>query len=229
MSRPPSEPQKSPEPTAPPEPTESPDPAVLAPSPTATPTTAAIRPGAGLTALLRRLHFYAGILVAPFLIVAAVSGGLYALAPSIEQWAYRDLLHTESTGAHLPLTRQVTEAVEARPDLELSAVRPADGDGATTRVLFTDPALGPSERHAVFIDPVTGAVLGESVSYGSGAALPFRTWVSELHRHLHLGEAGRLYSELAASWLAVVALGGLILWIRTTGAHVAIPDAVPGS
>ncbi|XGU21816.1 PepSY domain-containing protein [Rhodococcus sp. 3Y1] len=45
-------------------------------------------------------------------------------------------------------------------------------------------------------------------------SLPLRTWISQLHRHLHLGEPGRLYSELAASWMWVVALGGVYLWFR---------------
>jgi len=40
-------------------------------------------PGA-LPALFRRLHFYIGVLVGPFLLVAAVSGVLYALTPQIE-------------------------------------------------------------------------------------------------------------------------------------------------
>ncbi len=163
--------------------------------------------------LIRRLHFYAGILVAPFLIVATISGGLYAIAPTLEQLVYRDQLHTSSTGEPAAVADQVRAATALRPDLQLSAVRPAAESGDTTRVLFTDPTLGESERLAVFIDPVTLDSTGELVSYGSSAALPIRTWISQLHRHLHLGEPGRLYSELAASWLWVIALGGLALWI----------------
>ncbi|MDL9938356.1 PepSY domain-containing protein [Gordonia sp. ABSL1-1] len=163
--------------------------------------------------LIRRLHFYAGILVAPFLLVAAISGGLYAIAPTVEQVVYRDQLHTDSVGNPAPVADQVRAAMAVRPDLALSAVRPAAEPGDTTRVLFTDPSLGESERLAVFIDPVTLASRGELVSYGSSAALPMRTWLSNLHRNLHLGEPGRLYSELAASWLWVIALGGLILWV----------------
>jgi uncharacterized iron-regulated membrane protein len=55
-------------------------------------------------------------------------------------------------------------------------------------------------------------VEGALEQYGASGALPLRTWISELHRNLHLGETGRLYSELAASWLWVIALGGLVLW-----------------
>ncbi|MEO9328389.1 PepSY domain-containing protein [Gordonia sp. B21] len=162
---------------------------------------------------MRRLHFYAGILIAPFLIVAAVTGGAYAVAPTIEEIVYRDQLHTDSTGEMRPVSEQVEAAQRVRPDLTLSAVRPPAEPGDTTRVLFDDPSLGESERQAVFVDPVTTEIKGELVSYGSAAALPMRAWLSSLHRNLHLGEPGRVYSELAASWLWVVALGGVALWV----------------
>ena len=151
--------------------------------------------------------------VAPFLVVAAVTGGLYAIAPSLEQAVYSGQLRTSSSGDARPVAEQIDAAVRVRPDLTLSAVRPAATPGDTTRVLFDDPTLGESERLAVFIDPVTLESKGELVSYGSSAALPLRAWLSGLHRNLHLGEPGRIYSELAASWLWVVALGGLALWI----------------
>lgn len=163
--------------------------------------------------LILRLHFYAGILIAPFILIATVSGGLYAVAPTIEQLVYRDYLHVDSTGPAVPVAQQIRAAQAERPDLTVSAVRPAAEVGDTTRVLFTDPTLGESRRLAVFVDPATASPVGELAVYGSSSALPVRTWISELHRHLHLGEPGRIYSELAASWLWVIALGGLYLWI----------------
>ncbi|MFD4368106.1 PepSY-associated TM helix domain-containing protein [Rhodococcus sp. NPDC058521] len=167
-----------------------------------------------LRPLVMRMHFYAGILVAPFLVLATISGGLYAVAPTIEQIVYRDYLHVDSTGPAMPVPEQIEAAQRVRPDLTVAAVRPAAEAGDTTKVLFTDPALGESERLAVFVDPVTTQSRGELVMYGSGGALPIRTWISQLHRHLHLGEPGRIYSELAASWLWVIALGGIYLWIE---------------
>ncbi|MGW1552962.1 PepSY-associated TM helix domain-containing protein, partial [Streptomyces sp. NPDC002346] len=65
---------------------------------------------------------------------------------------------------------------------------------------------------AVFVNPYTGEVRGALEQYGSTGALPLRTWIDDLHRDLHLGEPGRLYSEFAASWLWVIAGGGLVLW-----------------
>ncbi|PTR31723.1 putative iron-regulated membrane protein [Rhodococcus sp. OK519] len=170
-------------------------------------------PGA-LRRLVLRLHFYAGIFVAPFLVIAAISGGLYAIAPTLEQFVYRDYLYVESTGPAAPVSEQIAAAQAERPDLTVSAVRPSTEEGQTTRVLFTDPTLGESERLSVFVDPVTAKPAGELVVYGSSSSLPVRTWISQLHRHLHLGEPGRLYSELAASWLWVIALGGVYLWVR---------------
>ncbi|MDJ0454133.1 PepSY-associated TM helix domain-containing protein [Gordonia amicalis] len=197
-----------------------------------TPETAGSPPArpSGWQPLLRRLHFYAGLFVAPLLVVVAITGGLYAIAPSLEQVVYRDQLHTSSSGDARPVAEQVGAAVRLRPDLTLSAVRPAASPGDTTRVLFDDPTLGESERQAVFIDPVTLESTGQLVSYGSAAALPLRAWLSGLHRNLHLGEPGRIYSELAASWLWVVALGGLALWIsqarrRRSAEHFATFDA----
>ncbi|MGW0325214.1 PepSY-associated TM helix domain-containing protein [Nocardia sp. NPDC003183] len=172
------------------------------------------RRGLRLSPLALRLHFYAGFFVAPFILIAALTGALYAIAPTIEGFVSRDLLQVDTTGPDQALSAQVGAAVAARPDLALVAVAPAPNEGDTTRVLFNDPALGDSERLSVFVDPHTAQPVGESVVYGSGGALPLRTWLSEFHRSLHLGEPGRLYSELAASWLWVIALFGLVLWVH---------------
>ncbi len=178
-----------------------------------------------LLPMIRRLHFCAGILVGPFLLIAALSGGLYALAPTAESIAYRNLLTSRGEGPPVAVARQV-EAARTVHGGAVTAVDPASAPGQTTRVYLADPTLGESQRRTVFVEPATARVLGTSVTYGSSGALPMRAWISGLHRDLHLGAPGRVYSELAASWLWVVALGGLVLWVRrfrtrrrTTGAR----------
>ncbi|MGQ4599153.1 PepSY domain-containing protein [Nocardia sp. R6R-6] len=168
----------------------------------------------GLYALALRLHFYAGVFVGPFILIAAVTGALYAISPTLESFVSRDLLSVTQNGTPKPLSQQVDAAIAARPDLQVVAVAPAPGAEDTTRVLFNDPALGESERRAVFVDPYTARPVGDSVVYGSSGALPMRTWIDKLHRDLHLGEPGRIYSELAASWLWIVGLAGLVIWVR---------------
>ncbi|GAB7039578.1 MULTISPECIES: PepSY-associated TM helix domain-containing protein [Catenuloplanes] len=176
---------------------------------------------AALRPLIHRLHFYAGVLIGPFLLVAALSGGLYALSPQLEKVMYADLL----TGgpATVPLARQVAAAQAVTEVPGFVAVRPAPA-GGTTRVIFDDGSFPESYRHAVFVDPADGSVRGQATVYGTTGALPVRSWIDELHRSLHLGEAGRLYSELAASWLWVVALGGLALWLGRARRRVLVVD-----
>ncbi len=164
--------------------------------------------------LLARLHFLIGLFVGPFLLVAAASGLIYALTPQLEAHLYAEALHTPSRGESLPLAEQVRAAqAVAGPTAVVAAVRPAPEAGDTTRVMFNDPTLGESAHRALFVDPVNGAIRGDLAVYGTSGILPLRTTIDQFHRSLLLGEFGRLYSELAASWLWVAALGGLTLWL----------------
>lgn len=168
---------------------------------------------AGLRPLVLRLHFYAGVLVAPFLLVAALTGLLYAASFQAEEIVYDHELTVPVGDRKLPVSEQVAAAREVHPEGTISAVRPSPEADATTRVMLSGiPGVDPGHTLAVFVDPYTAKVRGELEQYGSTGALPLRTWIDEFHRDLHLGETGRLYSEFAASWLWVIAGGGLVLW-----------------
>lgn len=164
-------------------------------------------------ALLMRLHFYIGLMVGPFILIAAFTGALYIISPQIENIVYSDQLQTSSVGDAVPLAMQIRSArMHVGETAKLAAVRPAPEVGGTTRVMFDDSSLGQYQHRAIFVDPVTARVLGDLPVYGTSGALPFRTWIDLLHRSLHMGDFGRHYSELAASWLWIVALGGAALW-----------------
>lgn len=45
-----------------------------------------------MPALTRRIHFYAGLFIASFIFVAALSGVLYAIAPTLENVVNKDVL-----------------------------------------------------------------------------------------------------------------------------------------
>lgn len=188
---------------------------------------AARTPGAwaALRPLLLRLHFYAGVLIAPLLLVAATTGLLYAGSWQAEKILYADQLTVDRVGASAqPLGAQVAAAENAAPQGTVAAVWPAPEADATTRVIMEGPGLAEGETLTVFVDPYTAEVRGKLTTVGD--ALPLRAWLSEFHSSLHLGEFGRNYSELAASWLWVVALGGLALWIgrkRARKAALVVP------
>jgi len=164
-------------------------------------------------AFIGRLHFYAGLFVGPFILVAALTGTLYVLTPQIENLIYREQLTATTAGERASLAAQVEAArghIGEGP--RFFAIRPAPRPGQTTRVMFAQPGLGDSESRAIFIDPVSLAVKGDLTVYGTSGILPFRTTLDYLHRNLLLGEFGRHYSELAASWLWAVVLGGVSMW-----------------
>ena len=71
----------------------------------------AVRRPPGLDALLRRLHFHAGVFVAPFLFVAAFTELLYAFAPQLDGLVYHHELHVAVHGDPRPVAAQVEAAV----------------------------------------------------------------------------------------------------------------------
>jgi len=169
--------------------------------------------GTSMKAFITRLHFYVGLFVGPFILIAAITGTLYVLTPQLENMIYRDQLRTASLGTVQRLADQVKAARDfIGDDPRLFAVRPSTGPGWNTRVMFSEPGLGESETRAIFVDPITLAVKGDLVAYGTSGVLPLRSSIDYLHRNLMLGDWGRYYSELAASWLWVTALGGVLLW-----------------
>ncbi|PWC22203.1 hypothetical protein DDT52_02810 [Brenneria roseae subsp. roseae] len=189
-------------------------PATARPRTTATDT---VSPRAAIIALLIRIHFYIGLFVGPFIFIAALTGTLYALTPQIENRLYAHQLFSESEGAPHSLAEQIVaaQAVPGHPAATPSAIRPSPAPGETTRIMFSSPELGPSESRAIFVDPVSLEIRGDETVYGTSGILPFRTWLDYLHRGLLLGDIGRNYSELAASWLWLAALGGLTIWWTT--------------
>lgn len=197
------------------------------PAPSAAPVRGSGRRGlwTQLRPLVLRLHFYAGVLIGPFILVAAVTGLLYTITPQLEDIVYRDQLTVPVGTTQVPLSEQVTAARAAHPDGDILSVTPPVADDSSTRVVFSDATVPADYAMTVFVDPYTGQTLGQVQSFGQW--LGVRAWLDELHRTLHLGAVGRFYSEIAASWLWVVVLGGLALWIgrrRRRRRALLVPD-----
>lgn len=164
---------------------------------------------------LRLVHLYAGIFIAPFIFIAALTGFFYAATPQVENWLYQDVLYVE---ANQPFQQSLSQQVEHVKNTlprtaQITEVRPSAGSNQTTRVIFSDATLGINNQ-AVFIDPYTLDIKGQFSVYGTSGVLPLRAQLDHLHRDLGLGHWGRLYSELAASWLIVLILTGLYYWSK---------------
>ncbi|GAB6903030.1 PepSY-associated TM helix domain-containing protein [Kineosporia succinea] len=161
--------------------------------------------------LLLRLHFYAGVFVAPFLVVAALTGLGYVFSPQLEGVVHGEELRVDPGGrVALPVAEQVAAARAAHPEGTVVQIVPGDAPRDTTQVTFAVGGLENDRQHTVYVDPYTAGVTGELTTWAGYT--PVRSWLDDLHRNLLLGDWGRWYSETAASWLWVMVLGGLVLW-----------------
>ncbi|GAA0580242.1 PepSY domain-containing protein [Paractinoplanes ferrugineus] len=193
------------------------------PSPTARIPRRLTAPARGFGPLLLRLHFYAGVFVAPFLLLAALSGLAFVFSPQIDRLVYADeLIVADPGGPARPMSELMATARATHPEGAVIAIRPGTGE-RSTQIDFSSPALDAEHAHTVYLDQYTGAVTGQLTTWWTST--PTQTWLDDLHTSLHLGKWGHLYSEFAASWLAVLALGGLLLWWRRQrGRRMLTPD-----
>jgi uncharacterized iron-regulated membrane protein len=186
------------------------------PPTTTTATKPAIRPGAAVRMLARRVHFLAGLAVAPFLALLCLSGLAYAFTPQITDLLYSDQLSVQAQDAPVqPLAEQVQTALAAHPQDKLSSVIPPATADRATQVVLSEPGLGGSgfsaQARTVYVDPYTDRITGDLVT--TSGRPPAIQWLRDFHGNLGLGDLGRLYSEFVASWLPFIVIGGLILWI----------------
>jgi uncharacterized iron-regulated membrane protein len=159
------------------------------------------------------VHFLAGILVAPFLMVLCLTGLVYVFSPQIHDSLYHsDLYAGRAAGPARPVSEQVQAALRAHPESTLKSIITAPAPDRTTRVVLSVRGLA-SDR-TVFVDPYTNYIAGELSTVND--RLPANTWLRDLHSNLQLGPVGRVYAELAASWLPPLVVGGLILWFART-------------
>ena len=103
------------------------------------------RQRSGLPALTRRIHFYAGLFIAPFIFIAALSGALYAIAPTLENLVYKDVLTVSAPeggdATEVPLASQIKAAQNSHPDMDVAQVWPSSKADEPTRVLLIDESL----------------------------------------------------------------------------------------
>ncbi|HUM00095.1 MAG TPA: PepSY-associated TM helix domain-containing protein, partial [Mycobacterium sp.] len=124
----------------------------------------------GDAAVLRRiwrLHFWVGLFAAPVLVVLALSGLVILYSQPLDTWLSRDLFGVAEGPETVPLDDQVAVARQhVGADDTLDAVTPPAVPGRSTRVDFLPPDApeypeGESNVTQVFIDPYTGAYLGQ--------------------------------------------------------------------
>ncbi|WP_066059657.1 PepSY-associated TM helix domain-containing protein [Robertmurraya korlensis] len=150
-----------------------------------------------------RWHFYAGIIVAPFLIILAVTGSIYLFKPQIEQVLYQDLYEVTPLGEKIPASQQIEEVKRLYPDAVITKYRPGENETRSSEVSLTLQ----EESLTVFIDPYTGTSMGKLNDNDR-----IMDKIEEIHGELMIGTLGDRIVELAACWTIVLLVTGLYLW-----------------
>ena len=157
-----------------------------------------------------RWHFFAGLIVAPILLIATVTGAIYIFHNELSNWLYEDLYFVEPAAARLSYDEQHQIALNALDGAEIEFL--SVWNDPRRSVQFTahihageDDA---TELHRVaFINPYTGDVLGTRIMERE-----FFNIVLTIHRNLFAGTTGRIFVELATSWGIVLLITGVYLW-----------------
>jgi uncharacterized iron-regulated membrane protein len=169
-----------------------------------TPPVAGKKPGASdrLYRIVWRWHFYAGMIVAPVLIVVAATGALYIFKDELEAVLYPGVTYVAPAAERVSYERQLAAAQATFPTpvrIGLMQVF-ADPRRATSIAMF-----GNKFEYA-YVDPYRGRYLG-AIEQGG-----FFDIVLTLHRQLFVGTTGRIIVELATCWTIVLAATGMYLW-----------------
>lgn len=151
-----------------------------------------------------RWHFFAALIVIPFVLWQSVTGVLYLWHREIAAMAYPELLSVEPLQQRVSYDSQLEEVLKHHPRDRLEAIEVSDDPGRSTAFFFrADDGL----PYPAFVDPHTREYLG---------AVSSKSWIRGLSRGLHGGwpinPFGSYLLELGASWAIVMALTGLYLW-----------------
>ncbi len=158
-----------------------------------------------------RWHFYAGLVVAPFLVILSLTGMIYLFNNEINDLIYPELRYASGDARPKPLSAFVQAAVSAFPGGKVTRIyMPAKQDH--TAELFVTTAA--HEEIRVFIDPPTARVLGSFVYTQTLVGFS-----DVMHGSLMLGDTGDAVVELAACWSLVMVATGLYLWFPRSRAR----------
>ena len=155
-----------------------------------------------------RWHFIAGLLVLPFVILIAVTGGIYLFKDEINNAAYRDLrIVTPADGPALSPSQITANALAAHPGtLKAYHPAPAPDRAAEVKILGEDGL-----KNSVFVNPASGEVLGTLWDAGASGS-PAMYVVRKLHSLEYVGWFGNRIIEAVAGWMVLLTATGVYLW-----------------
>jgi uncharacterized iron-regulated membrane protein len=163
------------------------------------------KPEPRLYRVIWRWHFYAGLIVLPALLTAAVTGGLYVFREELERVIYPRLIFVEPWPQIIPYNEQLAKATATLPaGVTVHGISISDDPTRATAIIAE---TAPERYVSVYVNQHTGEVLGQLDYDWSLFGV-----ILNIHRTLLAGTTGRIIIELATSWGIVLIVTGLYLW-----------------
>lgn len=154
-------------------------------------------------ATIWRWHFYAGFIFAPFLIILAITGGIYLFKPQIEEWLYRDAITIQAQSEKWTATQQIEAVKNAYPTANITSYSPSTMQDRATEIKVIENG----ESKSIYVNPYNGQVTGEVNNDQR-----FMVIIKELHGELMIGKTGDRLVELASCWAVILIVTGIYLW-----------------
>lgn len=171
-----------------------------------------VRPDASLAQALYhiiwRWHFFAGLLILPFVVLIAVTGGIYLFKDQINDGLHKGqrLVAPQAT-AQRPPSALVAAALAAHPGTLKSYIAPAGPDrSAEIKIQEAD-----GTKNTVYVNPYSGEVIGKLWD-GGAAGSPSMYVIRKLHSLQYVGWVAERVIEGVAGWMVLMTVSGLYLW-----------------
>ncbi|HTO33885.1 MAG TPA: PepSY domain-containing protein [Pararhizobium sp.] len=164
-----------------------------------------VRSSSDLYRAVWRWHFYAGLLVLPFLISLALTGALYLFRDEIDAVVHADLKRVEMRDdtARVAPSAMVSAALAAYPGTAAKYTDPPT-PRTSAEITVSTPTSG---KLAVYVNPYDGKVLGSLPDRGT-----IMWTIRTLHSLKYFGSFARALIEIAAGWSILLVATGIYLW-----------------
>lgn len=156
-----------------------------------------------------RWHFYAGLIIMPFLIILAITGGVYLFKPQIEAALYKDYYEvTPQTTVTTP-SEQINTVEAVNPNAAVTSYRPSDSPDRSAEVGITEDG----KAYTVYVDPYENVILGKLED-----SFKLVNVFEKIHGELLMGTFGDRIVEWAACWALILIITGVYLgWPKMKG------------
>lgn len=166
-----------------------------------------------------RWHFFAGLLVLPFLVMMALTGAAYLFKPELDHLIYRKIEDVPARAQPFASSDAVIANVETALNGRVLELTPSTAPTQAVRLLVrvSDGAV-----RTAFADPYDGHLTG-STGYGGVMQV-----VRKIHSLQQFGFWASCLIEMTAGWtIVLVGTGAFLWWPRGSSAGVVTVRGTP--